>query len=302
MRFRLLPFSIAGLLLVGCKLISTTTPNSPAAATSAAPSATSAPALGAGFRFSSYGPPYNPGPQYWADVGRKMASRFPEAVPQAIWIVSVIGIPGTVLSFPGSSEDVLIHFMPEDANEEALTLFDRLGVEIWLQVEPGDAPVENLIDLVLSRYGRHPCVVGFGVDVEWFHSFAEPAGQAVTDAEARAWVRLIRGYNPGYRLFLKHWESGMMPPMERDGLMFVDDAQEFESLDGMAAEFSSWGKAFAPAPVGFQYGYPADKPWWRDLADPPGDIGRAILEQTPNTEGLFWVDFTVLDMFPPNAS
>ncbi len=39
----------------------------------------------------------------------------------------------------------------------------------------------------------------------------------------------------------------------------------------------------------------------RQLDDPPGDIGRAILDRVPNTEGLYWVDFTVLDLFPTGA-
>ena len=48
--------------------------------------------LGAGFRYSSYGPPYNPGPAYWADVGIQMAEKFEGAVPQGIWIVGIIRI------------------------------------------------------------------------------------------------------------------------------------------------------------------------------------------------------------------
>jgi hypothetical protein len=35
------------------------------------------------------------------------------------------------------------------------------------------------------------------------------------------------------------------------------------------------------------------------LQDPPKDIGQALVERVPNTQGLFWVDFTVLDIFPP---
>jgi len=90
-----------------------------------------------------------------------------------------------------------------------------------------------------------------------------------------------------------------MPPTERDGIFFVDDSQQFESFDHMVNEFAEWGEAFAPAPVGFQYGYPADKIWWQNLQDPPKDIGQALLDKVSNTQGLFWVDFTVLDVFPP---
>jgi len=46
--------------------------------------------LGAGFRYSSYGPAYNPGPEYWASVGEQMAEKFPEAKPSTIWIVGIL--------------------------------------------------------------------------------------------------------------------------------------------------------------------------------------------------------------------
>ena len=89
-----------------------------------------------------------------------------------------------------------------------------------------------------------------------------------------------------------------MPPTYREGILFIDDSQEFDSLDQMVNEFAAWGQSFAPAPVGFQYGYPTNQRWWKTLPDPPGEIGRQILAKTPNTEGLFWVDFTMLDVFP----
>jgi hypothetical protein len=98
---------------------------------------------------------------------------------------------------------------------------------------------------------------------------------------------------------LKHWLPEKMPPTLRDGLFFIDDSQILPSLDAMVEEFADWGRAFAPAPVGFQIGYDSDRPWWEDLADPPAEIGRRILAAVPNAAGLYWVDFTVLDVFPP---
>jgi hypothetical protein len=121
----------------------------------------------------------------------------------------------------------------------------------------------------------------------------------VTDDEAAAWVAAVRGHRTHYRLFLKHWEQEKTPPTYRDGVLFVDHSQQFASLDDRVREFVEWRKAFAPAPVAFQYGYSADQAWWKTLADPPGEIGREILAGTPNTEALFWVDFTVLQVFPP---
>jgi hypothetical protein len=255
--------------------------------------------LAAGFRYSVYGPDYNPGPGYWRDVGQQMAARFPGSVPGAVWIVGRLKGKGSELSFPGRSEDPLIQFAAFDQNEETLDLFDREGVETWLQVEPGHAPVEELIHLMLRRYGHHPSVVGVGVDVEWYRSIDEPDGQAVTDAEATAWLAVARSHDPSYRLFLKHWLPEKMPPTGRDGIFFIDDSQIRPSLDARVDEFAAWGRAFAPAPVGFQFGYETDRPWWEKLQDPPAEIGRQILAKVPNTRGLYWVDFTILEVFPP---
>jgi hypothetical protein len=280
-----------GLLIAGCQ----------SARVPPVPAATALPGgdrLAAGFRYSVYGPEYNPGPEYWRGVGEKMAAKFPGAVPGAVWIVGHLKGQGSELSFPGHSENPLIQFTPSDENEATLALFDRAGIEAWLQVEPGNAPVEDLIHLMLERYGRHPCVVGVGVDVEWYRSVDEPEGQAVSDAEAAAWLAAARRHNPAYRLFVKHWLIEKMPPTLRDGLLFIDDSQILPSAEAMVDEFAAWGRAFAPAPVGFQIGYETDRPWWSKMADPPGELGRQILERIPNTRGIYWVDFTVLEVFP----
>ena len=66
----------------------------------------------------------------------------------------------------------------------------------------------------------------------------------------------------------------------------------------MVAEFTDWGKAFEPAPVGFQYGYPADRPWWEEFENPPAEIGQALLANIPNTADLVWVDFAAEEIWP----
>jgi len=258
--------------------------------------------LGAGFRYSAYGPQFDPGPEYWALVGFDMARRFENAHPETIWIVSRLHGQGTLLNFPVKAKDKLITGSPIDENEATLDLFDRLGVRVWLQIEPGFASVDELIDLILARYKHHPSVIGFGLDVEWYRSNNPDEGEPVSDEVAARWVNAVRRHNPNYRLFLKHFALDKMPPAARDGLVFVDDSQIFPSFEAMIDEFEIWGRRFAPAPVAFQYGYPSDRPWWSRLADPPGDIGKAIRKRVPNTEGLYWVDFTVLEVFPPVAT
>ena len=266
-------------------------------------STTQTAAVGAGFRCSTYGRAGDTGPAYWERVGREMSARLPGTTPEAVWIVARLYGEGTRVSFPVvAGTHPLIQGEAADTSEEALDLLDAGGYRVWLQVEPGMAPMEPLIDLVLERYGHHPSVIGLGLDVEWYRSTTTPEGQAVTDAEARTWLAAIRRHNPAHRLFLKHWEQAKMPPTVRDGITFIDDSQIFPSLDAMVGEFRRWGEAFAPAPVGFQFGYPSDRPWWSRLDDPPRRIGEAILAAVPNAAGLYWVDFSVQEVFPPNPA
>ncbi len=256
--------------------------------------------LGAGFRYSSYGPPYNPGPEYWLSVGQRMAAIFEGSEPQAIWIVGVMNGPKhTVLTFPCETDDLFITCGYVDMNEQALSLFDLNGVSVWLQVEPANADVNELLNIMLKQYSHHPSVIGAGIDGEWLENATDPEGRAVTDEEASQWVNTVHSYNPSYMLFLKHYRQDRMPSKIRDGIFFVDDSQQFESLDQMAVEFAEWGKTFSPSPVGFQFGYPADRKWWGNFTDPADEIGKRLLKDIPNTKGLFWVDFTVLDVFPP---
>jgi hypothetical protein len=258
---------------------------------------------GAGIRSSTYGRPNDPGPGYWARTGVEIAAKFPGARPEAIWIVSRLKDRGTEMSFPvPPGGDPLITGMPEDISEPVLELFDKLGYGVWLQTEPGWAPVDKAFHVMLERYGHHKCVIGVGVDIEWHRSNNPDLGDPVTDELARTWLAAARSHNPVYRMFLKHFREDVMPPTFRDGIVFVDDSQIFKSSDEMIEEFAKWGKTFAPAPVGFQYGYRTDKPWWGQMKDPVKEIGDRILAATPNTEMLIWVDFSVQDVFPPDPS
>ena len=109
----------------------------------------------------------------------------------------------------------------------------------------------------------------------------------------------FKNSNPEYRLFLKHWLIEKMPLTVRKDIVFINDSRQFKSLDEMLTEFKEWGKAFEPAEVGFQYGYPADRKWWGEYKDPAKQMGQSFIENIPNTSFLFWVDFTVIEVFPP---
>ena len=260
-----------------------------------------APPLRAGLRSSSYGISPFPSPEWWLNSTTSMAAPFEDAVPSVVWIVGIVDGTTCRLNFPTETDEDYPNIITSnywDANEAYLDAFDKAGIRVWLQVEPAGADVSTLIDLTLEHYASHPSVVGFGVDVEWYKQEEYSEGKTVTDAEAQAWSEQVRSYNSEYRLFLKHWLPEKMPPTYREGTMFLDDSQMFDSLDGMVAEFVAWGEYFAPAPVGFQYGYPRDRNWWEQLATPPSDIGKRLAEEIPNLADLYWVDFTAEEIWP----
>lgn len=262
----------------------------------------------AGFRASRVNSSYPgnqfPNDNYWVGVGKGMSGKFSNAVPSSIWIVSLYDIDGkTRLGFPYKSEtNPQIVGSDFDMNESYLERFDREGFKIFLQVEPGSADVDTLMDIVLKRYGHHSCVIGFGVDIEWYQADKFINGNKVTDETARQWEVHLKNYNKDYILFLKHFWPEWMPPKYRGNIVFIDDGQEFKSLADMKNNFKAWADSFPGSKVGFQYGYPTDENWWLYLNDPAKTIGDTLLVSIPNIAGLYWVDFSVTKIFPMNTT
>jgi hypothetical protein len=159
--------------------------------------------------------------------------------------------------------------------------------------------MKTLIDLVLGRYGKHPCVIGFGVDVEWHREADRPEwGIPVDDEMGRQWEAWVKAHNPAYRLFIKHWDQRWLCPTYRGEIIFVDDSQILPNMEAMVAEFDAWGEFFKPNTVLFQIGYPSDKPWWSQLPQPPKTLGQAIAAKIEQDCGIIWVDFTLKDVLP----
>jgi hypothetical protein len=260
----------------------------------------------AGVRSSRYGIKPFPEPAAWVKAMRRMADDFPGATPCGIWIVSTMSKTSrfTRLEFPAEGRTVpFVEFEETDRHERYLDAFDGAGIQVFLQVEPANAEVPALIDLVLERYGRHPCVVGFGVDVEWNKTADHPeTGMPVDDVTARAWEERVKAHNPAYRLFLKHWDEKWMPPSYRGEIIFVDDSQIFPDEESMIREFSErWAPTFSPNTVVFQVGYNSDRPWWSKLPDPPKTLGEAIRQRIRQEMGIIWVDFSLRDVLLPDG-
>jgi len=267
----------------------------------------------AGFRasriLSSYPGNQFPNPSYWNYVGNEMKNKYSGYQAGGILIVSLYlsnPLGYTLLNFPSPGGSYpWIYFKNTDENESYLDYFDSTGVKVWLQVEPGGADIDTLIHIVLNRYQHHSCVIGFGIDVEWYQTYNYPGGRQVTDAEANRWEQKVKSFNPNYTLFLKHYGQSWMPPSYRGDLIFIDDSQDFtwsgNPLNAMKTEFQSWGAQFSPNPVGYQIGYPADRVWWSSYTDPPLTIGNTLINNISNCAGIFWVDFTINEIFPITA-
>ena len=262
-------------------------------------------------------------PEEWKSVTDQMQEWYPSAQPTMVWIVGSLSGMGCNLEFlPADDVDTAalaeqyIYFSEPTrenhlSHEEYFNYFDENGIQVYLQVEPGFADVDTLIDLVLAQYGDHPCVVGVGVDVEWYHGVTEDAGLPISDALAEQWDRHIKDINPEYRLFLKHYNIRYLPPSYRSDILFVNDSQGFgsaigdvlglydEDLDdvlGFMPEFKRFADAFPDNDVLYQIGYAVDETWFYTMEDPVVlSLGQRLAEVTGQNCGIIWVDFTIKD-------
>jgi hypothetical protein len=215
----------------------------------------------------------------WAQIIFNVNNRFQGSTP---WMTMAVGsMPDATLP---SVED----------QQRCLARMTELGVEVFLEIMPrktNDVPA--MLDEWLGRFKHHACVKGIGVDLEYY--------KRVDDAAAKAWDEKIKSHHPRYRMLLKHWEQGYMPPAYRGqgDIIFVNTSSE-ASVEALNAEFAQWAAHFAPSACAFQVGYPADEDgmdgkstggWWR-LQDPIKDWGHGLLGKINNAEqelGLLWV-------------
>ena len=246
-----------------------------------------------GWRSSPYGLQQEAEPAYWVSVAKNMTSEISNSIPGGVWVLGEAVGNKCSLTFNSSAAYSNIVFSKTDENEEYLDAFDAAGLKVWLQVEPAEASVETLIDIVLERYCHHPCVAGFGVDVEWLEEGRYSEGRPVTNEEAQKWVDKVTSYNPNYKLFLKHWLIDRMPTTHLANMVFVDDSQEFNSLDDLVNEFRRWGTCFSSSDVYFQIGYASDREWWSKLENPYTTIAVRLLNEIPNCNGVYWTDETL---------
>ena len=182
-----------------------------------------------------------------------------------------------------------------DRYESYLDECDKQGLSVWLQVEPGYGNLVTIADLVMKQYSHHSCVKGFGIDVEWHKPIeGSDEGTRLSDSDAQKVLAKVRSYNSSYTVFVKHWMQRQLPS-KMDGLIYVNDSQQFDSMDHVLREFSDWASYYAPQPVMFQIGYNADTWIWNTYENPAKEFGQAIVDacHSANDVGIIWVDMTL---------
>jgi hypothetical protein len=260
----------------------------------------------AGVRSSAYGIRPFPSPEGWGKAMTTMSGYFPDSKPFAIWIVGRLngGIQGVSLEFPrpedGKDYGTNIAFADTDKHEPYLKHFDELGIKVFLQVEPGYADVETLIDLVLNRYKHHPSVIGWGIDVEWYNNARTGSPNAIaTDEVVKVWDAKMKAHNPGYRLLVKHFRVNNLPQMVRGDMVFCCNSQMYSTVDDFVRSYKRFADSFYPSMVAFQIGYPRDKTWWGQLDAPvPKTLGERLAAEIRQEIALAWVDFGMRDVLP----
>jgi hypothetical protein len=250
-----------------------------------------------GARASRYGIKPFPDTTEWEQYLNRINNNFQHSQTCVIWIVGIVQEKvNCELGFGGDeSKFKHIRFKEEDQNEEFLNYFDQSNVKVFLQVEPANAHIPTLIHLVLKRYKHHKSVIGFGVDAEWYRESERPGwGMKVNDKHAKYWEKIVKSFNPKYKLFLKHWDKKWMPKSFRGDIIFISDSQMLENFEKMSREFTSyWADHFYPNMVFYQIGYPADSKWWEKLDNPVKKIGEHLAGKIKQDCGIFWVDFTL---------
>lgn len=316
--------------------------------------------VAAGSRSSYYGAKNEAGtfptPEEWGNVSYNISDNFASShsdtdynddgsiksidsvVPTNVWIVGGIGGDANIkegycmleFSPPAGKtesdyENIVFRTDKEGRQDSALAYFDTYGIKVYLQVEAGMADMNTLITLVLDRFGHHECVVGFGIDIEWYPSPLDASGEYVgtidewdnvtnewapiSNSDVEKFDKLIKSYNPKYRLFLKHWVESMVGGSGVSDVIYINDAQGYSGLSQLADEFTDWARTYKNNDVGFQIGYGSDEPWWKDYPDPVHDLGQHIYKEINKVNPLqnvhiYWVDFTLahdsLDLFEDN--
>jgi hypothetical protein len=195
-------------------------------------------------------------------------------------------------------------------HEEFLTEFDKDGTKVWLQVENGYSDMITLIDIYkdIFKPEKHPSVLGFAVDVEWYFGVEEDMGIPVPNSKAQEWnEHIYKTWGPSYGLLLKHYSTTYLPYVYRGGeagksnkVVFCNDSQGSTTVASYMQGFQDFASMYPDNKIVDQIGYAPDRAWFFALNDPIVKSKSVMLAEcalgTPTQEkGRVWVQATFND-------
>jgi hypothetical protein len=274
-----------------------------------------------GIRISQYGmdPDPIPAPRGFHNAIYTMNTYFPGSVPTIVWTVGEFWDPDEChMNFPNDQgyPTNKLSYEDEDLCEKYLAYFDTAGIKAFLQVEPAEADMKTVIDMIFKRYGKHTCIIGFGVDVEFYmintDANTNPWGKKVDDATAKQWELWVKTYKSTHKLFLKHPDRTptRFPPTYRGEIIFNNDCEGRSKISDPAGfanyetdflgTMKTFADAFYPNPVIFQIGYPSIKTLWQNFNPKPQVVGNDIAKkcQAGQNVQIYWVDFGMKGVLP----
>jgi hypothetical protein len=177
--------------------------------------------------------------------------------------------------FPFQSTEYIYSSSNIDLPESYLQAFDNASLKVILDVQPLQANVIQLIDLILSRYS-HQCIIGIDVDIEWKKTGIP---YHVNNTERDAWMQRIKSYNPDYKLFLTYFKDYTHFPDDATDLVVIYDGQA-DTQENLMKGYKELASHFSVMGIGTGF----------ISSSPPTATDAQILQAVPHTQYIIHTD------------
>jgi hypothetical protein len=211
--------------------------------------------------------------KYWSDAARRFGGEY----GVVDLVVAQANLDGFVyLPFPITSNNYLKSYSEVDDGELYLDEFDANGLNVILSIQPLNANITQIIEILLSRYGHHPSIIGVNIDLEWKESGVP---NYVNNEERDQYLNELKKYNSDYRLFLTYFKNYTHFPQDDESLVILYDGQSDIQQD-LLREYRELAEYFNV--VGIYTGY--------FTSSPPTASQDSILAAVPDTAYIIHTD------------
>lgn len=192
-------------------------------------------------------------------------------------VVAQANINGhTYLPFPFESRGYLCSFSQIDKLEPYLEKFDAEGLKVILSIQPLKVDVTQIIEILLTLYGHHKCIIGVNVDLEWKETGIP---MHVSNEERDIWLNEIRRHNSKLKLFLTYFVDHTHFPEDMDNLVILFDGENATQFS-LLRQYKELADHYTS--VGIYTGYSSSVP--------PTASYERIMAAVPNTEYIIHTD------------